>query len=198
MINPIFSLFQKKSNQLVFNRTKSSQKKIIFLARDPRDVVVSFWYMLKYVSQTYQGSLSEFIRDELFGIHKIIDFFNLWITNSKHCREFHLMTYEALSSNAYLAFNELFDFMGVNINDEIFKMAIQETQFDKMKVMEKEKKFDEPWMRSGTGNTDASMKVRKGKVGGFRDDLSETDVQFVNEAIKNNLSPLLPYANIKE
>jgi len=187
----------KKASQLVFNTAKYSQRKIIFLARDPRDVVVSYWYMLKFVSKTYQGNLSEFIRDELFGIHKIIAFFNLWISHSQNCRDFHLITYEALSSNAYLAFNSLFEFMGVDIHDETLRFAIQETQFDKMKIMEKEKKFDEPWMRSGTGHRDDAMKVRKGKVGGYRDDLTRADARYVNEAIRNHCSPLLPYSNLE-
>ncbi len=68
-------------NKLSINKKKYKNKRIIFLTRDPRDILVSSWHHLKYRENIYREGLTEFIREELVGIDKVIAFMNLWVNN---------------------------------------------------------------------------------------------------------------------
>ena len=80
--------------QLRFNTAKYHNKKVVFLFRDPRDVLVSSWYHLRYRENIYKKGISDFINDDLVGMPKIIAFMNMWIENKQHIREFFLKSYE--------------------------------------------------------------------------------------------------------
>ena len=182
-----------KADELTFNVSKYSNKRVVCLVRDPRDVVVSNWYMLKYATNVYQGDLSEFIRDHFFGIRKIVAFLNMWVENANSIKDFYLISYEQIKKAPFSKFQEMLEFIGIIAVPEILTKAVEETSFEKMKQLEKEGKIPEPWMRTGSKNSDKSMKVRKGKVGGYVEELSIEDIQFLDDIIKENLTPKLPY-----
>jgi hypothetical protein len=180
-------------DQLYFDRAKYQKKKVAFLARDPRDVLVSSWYHLKFREKIYQSSLSEFIRDDLVGIHKVVAFMNIWVENSDVPNGFYLLTYEQLHCDPILSFRRLLDFMGVPVISEVLESAVKESSFEKMKRMELNGSLKDPWMTPGSKDTNHSVKIRKGKAGGFREELSEEDTEFLNDVIRSELSSKLPY-----
>lgn len=182
-----------KIQRLCFNTEKYVGKKITFLARDPRDILVSSWHHLRFREKIYQGSLSEFIRDDLVGIRKVIAFMNIWLENSHVPDGFHLLTYEQLHSDPIFSFRRLLDFMGVPVISGVLESAVKESSFEKMKRMEMNSSLQEPWMNPGSKDTNHSMKIRKGKVGGFSEELSAEDIEFLNDVIQSELSSKLPY-----
>ena len=179
--------------QLSFNASKYSKKRVVFLLRDPRDVLVSSWYHLRYRERIYPKDLSAFIRDELVGIHKVVAFMNMWIENSHVPDGFFLMTYEALHSDPLSSSRELLEFIGVPVELEFLQKALEESSFEKMKRMESRGTLKEPWMQPGAKELERSMKIRKGKVGGFHDELSDQDIEFLDRVIHEELSSKLPY-----
>ncbi len=179
-----------KIEQLAFNATKYSGAKIIFMVRDPRDVLVSSWYHLKYRENIYPGSLSEFIRDDLVGINKIVAFMNLWLDHRHFPQKFLLLSYEQMHADPLTHFRHLLDFIEVSMQEEALQKAVTQSAFDKMKRAEGTEER-EPWLKPGAKGVDKAMKVRKGKVGGFREELSTADVEFVNDVIRTQLSPQL-------
>jgi hypothetical protein len=58
-----------------------------------------------------------------------------------------------------------------------------------MKEMELHNKLNEPWMKPGSKQSANSMKIRKGSVGGYKNELSPEDIQYVNSVIRDGLSP---------
>lgn len=185
-----------KIQRLCFNTEKYVGKKITFLARDPRDILVSSWHHLRFREKIYQGSLSEFIRDDLVGIRKVIAFMNIWLENSHVPDGFHLLTYEQLHSDPIFSFRRLLDFMGVPVISGVLESAVKESSFEKMKRMELKGSFKEPWMKPGSKNTNHSVKIRKGKVGGFRQELSIEDIEFLNDVIRRELSTKLSFYHL--
>lgn len=179
--------------QLSFNTYKYSHKKVVFLVRDPRDVLVSSWYHLRYRERIYKEDLSAFIRDDLVGIHKVVAFMNMWVENSHVPDEFFLLTYEQMHSEPIASFRKSLEFMGINVELEALQTAVEESSFDKMKRMESKGILKEPWMKPGSKNLRNSMKIRKGKVGSFHEELSEEDIRFLNDVIRNKLCSKLPY-----
>jgi hypothetical protein len=174
---------------LNFDTKKYTGKKIVFLVRDPRDVLVSSWYHLKFRENVYTGSLSEFIRDDLVGIRKLVAFMNMWIENSHIPDSFTVITYEDLHRDSVVYFSDFLKFLDININHEALGTAIEESTFRKMKEMELHNKLNEPWMKPGSKQSANSMKIRKGSVGGYKNELSPEDIQYVNSVIRDGLSP---------
>jgi len=182
-----------KIQRLCFNTEKYVGKKIIFLSRDPRDILVSSWHHLRFREKIYQGSLSAFMRDDLVGISKVIAFMNIWLENSHVPESFHLLTYEQLHTDPILSFRKFLKFMDIPVVPEFVQAVVKESSFEKMKKMELNGSFKEPWMSPGSKDTNRSVKIRKGKVGGFRQELSIKDIEFLNDVIRSELSSKLPY-----
>jgi hypothetical protein len=176
------------SKKISFDQAKYRGKKIVFLVRDPRDVLVSSWYHLKFRENIYAEGLSEFIRDDLVGIHKLVIFMNMWVESSHLPEDFLLMMYEDMHRDPVQSFSRLLHFLHIEADHYRMEMAIQESAFEKMKKMEQQGSLKEPWMKPGAKNSEKSMKIRKGKVGGYREDLSVGDIQYLNEYIRQNLS----------
>ncbi len=185
-------------DQLYFDDSKYREKKICFVVRNPCDVLVSSWYHLKYRERIYSGGLSEFIRDDTLGIHKVVAFMNMWVENMDISSKFYLVTYEEMRKAPEAGFHALFDFIGLDVDPSVLKSAIEETSFEKMKQMEIKGALSEPWMKIGTEKSEKSMKIRKGKVGGYKDELLPEDIKFLDDVITRSLSQRLPYGRKKE
>ena len=183
-----------RTDLLKFNTSKYRGKKICFLVRDPRDILVSSWYHLKYREKIFTGELTKFIRDHNSGIYKIAAFMNMWLQHIDLAREYYILTYESLRINPDSKFNELFNFIGLKIDTNIFNLAIKETSFEKMKKIEKKGVSSEPWRNVGDRKTEKSMKTRKGKIGSYKEELCSNDIEFLNNIIISTLSKKLPYA----
>ena len=170
---------------------KFGDKKIVFLIRDPRDVLVSSWYHLKYRENIYQKDLSSFIREPLTGIDKVIRFFNQWIAQKDHFKNFIYLAYEDFHKDPYKTFYQLFDFMGLEINEDHLKKAVEGGDFNAMKKMESSGNLKEPWMKPGQKNIKHSMKIRKGKTGSYKQEMNTKDIEYVNKRMQKQLHPLL-------
>lgn len=180
-----------KLSNLTFNNPMYESKKVIFLVRDPRDTLVSSWFHLTFREPIYRRSLSEFIRDDILGIRKIVAFTNMWIAHRHVPESFLLLTYEQLHRDAASCFKTILEFTGLPVDRLSIERAVQESSFRKMQSSEKEGKLREPWMKPGLRNSEKSLKVRRGKVGSYRNELSDEDVRYLDSFIERELTPEL-------
>jgi len=160
-----------------WKKLKFRGKKIVFLIRDPRDTVVSYYYQKTYrIRQKNQKNISEFVREKNYGIEHIINFLNKWIRElkKKDKNSWIIIKYEDLKADTFREVKKILDFWGIKIEDDIIKQAIEQSSFAKMKEKEK----------SANPN---SHKARKGKIGGYREELSKEDIKFIEEKINKNL-----------
>lgn len=180
-------------DQLSFDEAKYKNKLVVYLTRDPRDVVVSSWYHLKYRERIYKGDLSTFIRDDLVGIKKVVAFMNMWMTHLCIPEKFLLVTYEEMHANTVSVFSRILDFLGFEASLNQLQRVVNQSSFKKMKRMEVNGDFNEPWIKPGFTAVEESMKIRKGKIGSYNEELSDQDIEYLNVFIKKNLSSHLPY-----
>lgn len=174
---------------LQFDAERYRDKKVIFLVRDPRDVLISSWYHLTYREPIYSGSKSQFIREDLVGVRKVVAFMNLWLENKHIPRDFMMLRYEELKEAPGEKLREMLEFVGEGeVSDASVERAVELSSFEKMKQAEKSRSSGSPWLNPGKRPTDKALKVRKGKVGGFRDELSEPDIRYLDEEIELALS----------
>ena len=178
-----------KLEDVVFNKEKYQGTKVLFLIRDPRDVLVSSWYHLKYRENIYPKGLADFIYEDLVGIGKVIRFFNEFYENREVPEDFKVMSYEKFHTDALGQLLELLEFAGFPIDKEKAQQAVEASKFSNMSKMETSGSLKEPWMKPGTKNQANSKKIRKGKVGGFREELDQKHIDYLNQQIKENLHP---------
>lgn len=167
---------------------KYSDKRVIYLIRDPRDVVVSSYFQAVNRQQIFNGTLSDFIRDEKFGIRKILLFQSEWLKNKDIPADFMLLKYESMYEQPEREFRKALDFLNArNISDKKIRNTVELFAFKNMQQFEKCGLFRMRYGRRlkpiSADNTE-SYKVRKGKIHGFRDYMPDKDIEYCNECIK--------------
>lgn len=174
-----------KQKEVVLNFSKYKNKRIIFLVRDPRDIIVSYYYQIKYRENKFQGSITEFIRSEDFGIVRIIDFLNEWALNRNCIKNLKFIKYEDMLKNTQLVIEDLFAFLDLKIDKDIIKSAVEYSSFSNMRKIEKESNFLDERIQARDKNNQDSYKVRKGKSGNYKEELKYDDINYVNRKMED-------------
>ena len=156
--------------------------KLVYLERDPRDVMVSLYSQITGRFSDffcYRGSISEFIRDEYFGAENLLRFRELWsrITD-RH--GFLVITYEECHKDIAESVGKVLNYYELAADRQRILQAVYNATFEKMKVVEQSGEFPFPWLRP---RNDAP-KVRRGQVGGFRDALCAEDIGYLNSVFR--------------
>ena len=165
--------------------------RIILLARDPRDAFVSLYVQMKRRTKETpdalkQKSAGELLRDPAFGIRSIIEVMNGWLAELSGRSNFSLFRYETLRANPAEGFREVLTALGETSPDETaYAHALAFSDFGNMKKLEQQGAFESKILRAGDVSDPESFKVRKGKVGGFREYLSLEDQQYAAESMRN-------------
>jgi len=166
-------------------------KKVVFLVREPKDLLVSSYFSAANRKRTFDGSISDFIRSDQYGIHKVIAFYKSWADNQTVPEAFLLLRYEDMQAKPEASLDSVLRFMGVeNMPQEIIAEAVQFGRFENMREMERSGSYN--WRLSSPNlNDEEAYKVRKGKVGGYVDYLSAEDVEYISQAIAEARIPFL-------
>lgn len=178
------------------SQSKLIGKKVLFLIRDPRDIVISYYWhchhrMLKKPMNMPPKDLSGFIRDPEYGIQSIIHFLNIWYDYRSRFNSFFVISYESLWRDPDTAFRAILSSWGIsNISETAFEEALKFSQFDSMKAMESSGSIVDPSLSSKPSSEESMRKVRSGGVGKYREALSASDQNYVDEAFKS-LNPAL-------
>ena len=171
-------------------RRELKRAKIILLARDPRDCFVSLYLQLTRRDpnapvKLRQKTVSEMLRDERFGMCAIISTMNHWLNEFSGGYNFTLVRYEALRASPAEQFRDLLEVLGeLSPDANIFQEALEFSRFDNMQKLEAAGAFDSNILHPGDVRDPESFKVRRGKVGGYREYLSVEDQQFAEAAMK--------------
>lgn len=170
-------------------RRELNRAKVILLARDPRDCFVSLYLQLTRRDPNAPVKLraktvSEMLRDEKFGVRAIINAMNDWINEFSGRNNFTLVRYEALRASPEGRFRDLLVVLGESKPDgAILQDALEFSRFENMQKLEAAGAFDSNILHPGDVRDPESFKVRRGKVGGYREYLSADDQQFAAAAI---------------
>ena len=171
-------------------RHEIKRAKIILLARDPRDCFVSLYLQLTRRDpnapvKLKQKTVSEMLRDEKFGMRAIINAMNNWLNEFSQRDNFTLVRYEALRASPAEHFRDLLAVLGEpSPNANIFQEALEFSRFENMQKLEAAGAFDSNILHPGDVRDPESFKVRRGKVGGYREYLSAEDQQFAEAVLK--------------
>src|SRR6266480_6006252 len=179
-------------------RRELNRAKIILLVRDPRDCFVSLYLQLtrrdpNALVKLRQKSVSEMFRDEKFGMRAIINAMNDWLNEFSQRDNFTLVRYEALRASPAEHFRDLLAVLGESQpNGTIFQDALEFSRFENMQKLEAAGAFDSKILHPGDVRDPESFKVRRGKIGGYREYLSAEDQKYAADELMK-LDPRFGY-----
>jgi hypothetical protein len=137
--------------------------RVIYLVRDPRDVMVSFHAFLDQTGW-FRGSLDEVIDHPEFGIGAWTAHVSGWLDNVPSGRSFALLRYEDMLADPGKELRALYRLIGFDLADAMVDRAVERSSIDRMRALEAEANSRHP--------ANARMEfVRKGATGQGRNGL---------------------------
>lgn len=168
-----------------YDRRFFGDKPVILLLRDPRDVCVSAFFHQTRHKKRFSGEISQFIDDRQFGLPSIIDYHNGW-ADGLIGRPSLVLSYEEIKRDTAGSVRRLLGFLKVPVDEAALAQAIALASFDQMKKSEQKVQISG---HAYDPNDGESARMRKGKVGGFTDYLSEAEVGRIMALCRAHLSP---------
>lgn len=167
-----------------------SEWRVIFMARDPRDTVVSSYFeATKRLKDEYRfhGSIGEFMRSPRYGVEKIARYNLLWLESGTAFRDFLPMSYERLHEATHSEVRRLLSFaLRKLVPSERVSRAVEAGRFENMRKVEEKlggKMNERNRLGGGKPGDPESMKTRRGKVGGWRDYFDDAEAAYMEEVL---------------
>jgi len=175
----------RNDTKLIFNhigRKRYKRARVIFLVRDPKDVVVSHYHQItkRSLKPLKFSCMSSFIRNKELGFNRIIHFYNLWFKQKTEVRDFLLIKYEDMTKCSDTLFL-VSKFLKLNLDRETVNEIYDEFTSEKMRKRELRGDLKNS-LSFGTELN--SLKVRKAKVGTFKDEMNKDDIDYCNINLK--------------
>jgi len=183
------------------------EKKVVLLVRRPQDVAVSQFFQWKYrmrpakmAMNRYPKSGSEisiydFVMDPDCGLPRIVDFMNLWARELPKIKSLQLVQYEDMRRQPEVELAKIVGFLGMHVDEEAIRESVEFSSVENLRKLEESNYF---W-RSGSrvkakdpANPN-SYKVRRAKVGGYRDYFDDAQVARIDDFVNARLSDVFGY-----
>jgi Sulfotransferase domain len=182
-----------------------ASKKVLFLVRDPRDVAVSFYFHVcnraserelsrKGIStEAMSLSLYQFVTHEELGIPRIISHFNRWHEEMQAMPSTLVIHYEQIRTEPVNTLGKIMPFIDRPFDEDELRQAVEFASFDSLSRKEKDGFFTSGRMRPTNPDDAGTFKVRRGKVGGYRDYFTEEENVAIDAMVRERLHPFYCY-----
>jgi Sulfotransferase domain len=159
--------------------------KVIYVVRDPRDVVLSEYYFdikRRQIDEDYplEKFVSRFVRGELdhpYGTWG--ENVATWIYTRGKSPQLLLVTYEGLQSKGAYELGRIAEFVGVRATPERIAFALAQSTADRMRELER--KQGHLWSSTRETRQDKPF-VRSAKAGGWKTELTEASIAEIESA----------------
>ena len=184
-------------------------KRIVFLVRDPRDIAVSAYFQWKFRTDKAKRALHaaffegqdptvfDFAMHPAGSLQKNIDRMNSWHRARARLNDLLVVRYEDLRAEPEEWLTRVAAFIGYPAAAEEIRDAVEYASLENMKTMEREGSFGDKSRRFSTGKQDSedAYKVRRGKVGGYRDYFTDEQLVELDALVENTLEPAYGYTS---
>lgn len=190
-------------------------KPVVLMVRDPRDVSVSNYFQWKFRMKPDKKKINNYppagsdigVFDYLMSdyggsLGDALSFMNTWAAEIPHIKRLHVLRYEDLRRDPENQLRVLLDFMGVPASEQVIGDAVAYASYEKMKARESQGGLHLGPLRLTGGRLAArdrdnpdSYKVRRAKVGGYRDYCTDEEVARIDARIATGLDPVFGYGN---
>jgi len=180
-------------------------KKAIFLYRDPRDVAVSwFFHVVKrknamgkqdvpgFADASMPLTLA-FMLHEGKGLPYIIRFMNAWAAQFRRFEKTLTVAYEQMLAEPSRVLGEVVGFIDGAGDAALVERAVAFASFGNLRELETRGYFRSSRFGGGEPGDSNSLKVRRGKVGAWREHFTSDEARMIDDYVEARLSPDFPY-----
>ena len=184
-------------------------KKVVLLVRDPRDVAVSQYFQWRYRMRPGKKALNhypphgaeveilDFVRNPDCGIPRIVDYFNGWARAMPMMGDdLTLIRYEDMRLDPAASLQQAVTHTGTPGSAAHIEAAREYAAYENMKKREASNdgmRASGQRVRPGDENNPDSFKVRRGKIGGYRDYFSPEQTAEIDAMVEGRLDPVFGY-----
>ena len=184
-------------------------KPVLFLARNPIDIAVSWYHQFTKRQSAAKGELInhwiehpidkhsvqmwEFVRHSDIGLPALIEYQNSWARNVAELERGMLSRYEDLRAKPVETLHAITRLMGEDFSEEEVRAAVEWGSFDNLQKLETSGTFSQGGMKLVNAGDPSTYKVRRGKVGGYREDFDPQQVAELEALVRDNILPELGY-----
>jgi hypothetical protein len=184
-------------------------KPVLFLARNPIDIAVSWYHQFtKRQSRAKQELINhfidhpidrrkvemwDFVRHSDIGLPSLIEYENTWTRNVQALERGMLVKYEELRAEPVPTLQRITRLMGADFSEEEIRAAVEWGSFENLQKLETSGTFSQGGMKLVNAADPSTYKVRRGKVGGYREDFNPQQVAELEALVRDNILPELGY-----
>jgi hypothetical protein len=189
------------------SRRDFRDKRVVLLVRNPQDTAVSQYFQWKFRMRAAKKDLNEypphgadvpiydFAMREESGLPKILRFMNAWADEIPQMKEALIVRYEDMRADPQATLRRVAHFLGCPDDEAALRGAVEYASVENMRKLEEKRTF---WlagsrMRAKDASNPDSYKVRRAKVGGYRDYFDEAQIAAIDALVAARLSPLYGY-----
>jgi hypothetical protein len=135
----------------------------------------------------------EFITHPEIGLPAIIDYYNYWQQNVERLPNALVVRYEDLRGDTAGELARIGEFLGGGFQRPQIDEAVDFASFDKLREKERSGYFDNRSLTLRNAGDPETLKVRRGKVGGYRDDLTPEQSAQLDRMVEARLAATYGY-----
>ena len=182
-------------------------KRTVLLVRHPADVAVSQYFQWKFRMRPHKKALNkypehgrevavfDFVMDADAGLDKVIDFLNAWGRERERIADLLVVRYEDLRAGTASELGRTLRFLGQEPSRAELEDCVAFASVENMRALETKKVF---WlagsrMKAKDAANPNSFKVRRGKVGGWKDYFEDDQIRAIEGRIEELLEPGFGY-----
>jgi len=183
-----YKSYPKKKGRFIFSHEDYISKhffgnQVVFITRNIYDIIISTYFYNRFrVNNNLKNINLNYYALNIFDFDKFIKLTNMFSLLLKKSAKYKIYSYEEMKKNPKKCFRDIIKFGGFKIDEAVFEEALKRTSFKNMQKNE---------MNDLGIRKKANLHVRKGKVYGFRDYLSESTVNTISVNLKDKLDLLL-------
>jgi hypothetical protein len=182
---------------------------VLLLVRDPRDIAVSQYFQWKHRMSAHKKWLNrypaegedltiwQFVAQHEAGLDRAIEFVDAWSRAAKKLESIEIVRYEDLRADPRANLERALRFLGADPEPAELEDAVEYARFDNMRRLEEESQVAAAGRRlvPGERGKSDSYKVRRAKVGGWRDYFDAAQIAELDTRVKAGLQPDLGYSS---
>ena len=182
-------------------------RRVLLLVRDPRDVAVSQYFqwahrmsphkqwLNRYPPKDDELSVWQFVAEHEAGLDRAIRFLNLWTEAASKLESIEVVRYEDMRTEPEAALHRILRFLGADPDQAGVRDAVEYARFDNMRRLEEDLQMSASGRRlvPGERGKSDSYKVRRAKVGGWRDYFSDDEIAALDARVRAGLRPGFGY-----
>jgi hypothetical protein len=187
------------------------QKSTVLLVRHPADIAVS-WYLQFVKRQTAAKrelinhglahpidprtiSMWDFVMHGDIGLRFLIDYLNTWERNVARMPRAIILRYEDMRAQPADALRRVVDLLDPSFTRQEIEGAVAFGSFDNLRRLEAAGYFPRGGLSRRDPADPATFKVRRGKVGGYRDYFSAEQIAEMDAVVAARVSSTLGYSS---